>query len=581
MTVSKSTTAAAILAFVVAAPLVAQPKESQQPAPKTAAAAPAPGTMDGGTPHYIKPETPEERKIRLGTTEDPGLDPDPKKIYHRFGRDYHIDKDSRQYEAYDRVPEGWVRPNVLVNVGFELYQRNDKYLWYWVPEDLRGDSAARDAAKLTQAQRKFLESFRPEFSVLDAPDSSKTLRFEESSEGLPTAGSWRNSLAVADMNGDGFVDLVAPPQRGANNGLPVIFLGDGKGHWRLWTGLHYPESIDYGSVVAADFNKDGKMDLAFAVHLSGVHAWLGDGKGTFVAANKGLPLTTFPTRKVVAADLDHDGAVDLLAVSEGATRGGVVGGGRVRAFFNRKKGTEWEELAAVGAEATFAGDSLVVGNFNGDRYPDFAGGNVFFQSADLMWLSDGPKKWKLAKTDGVLVPTLTSYAAATVGHFISKKLDDVVFTYGRAWPESTSKEFPPPDMKAVGGLDLLTFANGELKRKPIVRFANPTRGIVGIGTGDFDGDGNDDIAYLGWTPKREFVILLGDGKGNFTRAHLDGLTAEPQTNYDLAIADVNGDGRPDLIVMYESDKQGSFGVQNGSIHVFLNRGVTNAGAAKK
>ena len=68
-----------------------------------------PDQTDGGTPAYLKPETPEQRMKRLGTTEDPGPDPDLKKIWTRFGQRYHIEKFTRQWEAYDRVPEGFSR----------------------------------------------------------------------------------------------------------------------------------------------------------------------------------------------------------------------------------------------------------------------------------------------------------------------------------------------------------------------------------------------------------------------------------------------------------------------------------------
>ena len=71
---------------------------------------------------------------------------------------------------------------------------------------------------------------------------------------------------------------------------------------------------------------------------------------------------------------------------------------------------------------------------------------------------------------------------------------------------------------------------------------------------------------------REIGLLLGDGKGNFARAKLDGLTAERKVTYDLKVADVNGDGRPDVIIMYEADQVTAFSPRNGSIQVFLNQG---------
>ena len=77
---------------------------------------------------------------------------------------------------------------------------------------------------------------------------------------------------------------------------------------------------------------------------------------------------------------------------------------------------------------------------------------------------------------------------------------------------------------------------------------------------------------------REVTVLLGDGKGGFARAKLEGIAAEPNTNYDVIVADVNKDGRPDIILLYESSERTRFGVQDGSIHVFLNRGAPGAPA---
>ena len=576
MPVSRTSAAAAVLALLAVAPLLAQEK----PAATTTAATSTttatvtnPSEMDGGAPQYLKPETPEERMKRLGTSEDPGTNPDPKKIWTRFGKQYHIEQFTRQWEAYNRVPDGWVRPMAQVNVGFELYQRNAKYIWFWVPEasTVAADTAPRAAkATYTADQLKSLAKFADEFSELTPPESSKTIRFEESSQGLPGSGSWRNSLAVADMNNDGCPDIIAPPQRGVGGGAPVIFLGDCKGHWHVWSDVKWPSGIDYGAVVAADFNHDGNMDLAFSVHLTGVVCWLGDGKGGFREDNTGLPVDKFPSRKLLALDVNGDGWTDIVAISEGASAQGVIAGPRVRAFLNQKNGTAWKETSVVPSDAAFAGDSLASGNFNGDKYPDFAGGSIFYQSAQLLWVSSGPLKWKELKTDAV-IGTMTSHTGVTAGHFSSKKLDDVIFAYTREFPEVDAKQVTAPKMKAVSGLDRISFEGKEPKRTPIVRMA-AGRPLVGLATADFDGDGKPDIIYTSWSPKREFELLLGDGKGGFTRAKLEGIKAEPQTNYDITIADVNKDGRPDVIIAYETDKQGALGFQNGSIHVFLNMG---------
>jgi hypothetical protein len=69
------------------------------------------------------------------------------------------------------------------------------------------------------------------------------------------------------------------------------------------------------------------------------------------------------------------------------------------------------------------------------------------------------------------------------------------------------------------------------------------------------------------------VILLGDGLGHFKRANVEGISMPGLLNYDVKVADVNNDKRPDVILMYESDETTAFSPKNGKVQVFLNRGV--------
>ncbi len=87
--------------------------------------------------------------------------------------------------------------------------------------------------------------------------------------GLPTHGMWRNGFDLADFDGDGQIDFVhGPTRRGGDQ--PRIFLGDGHGKWRPYRASVPPGLLDYGDVKVADFNGDGKADLAAASHLRGV-----------------------------------------------------------------------------------------------------------------------------------------------------------------------------------------------------------------------------------------------------------------------------------------------------------------------
>ncbi|MEO6259959.1 MAG: VCBS repeat-containing protein, partial [Thermoanaerobaculia bacterium] len=391
-------------------------------------------------PVYIRPETAQQRSARLGTAEDPGMDPDENKHFWRFGHSYHITRYERRWAAYDQPDPSFVRPLALVNFAMEIYQQNDKWLWVWAldPEAEDVTHAAAEAPPVSRFKPDhiaFFERIRPQFSPVTPPSSGKTLVFENSSIGLPTNGSWRSSLAVGDMNGDGFPDIILPSQR-KGNGIPFIFLGDGKGHWRNWENIQWPHTVDYGGVAAADFNHDGHMDLVFAVHLNGVYVFLGDGKGNFTEVSKGLP-RDFPTRRVLAMDVDGDGYPDIVTSSEGPTameRADNADYGKIRFYLNRKKGTEWSGGNISAPPIRIGGDWLSAGNFNGDRTPDFVSSSVFQGSMEVIHLSDKPGHWKPLPSDGDLLPSISYFLANTTGKFSSKRVDDAIVSFIRYWP---------------------------------------------------------------------------------------------------------------------------------------------------
>lgn len=543
--------------------------------------------IDGGVPTYIKPESAEERRLRVGPV-DPGPDPDEKTIFFRNSRAYHIAKFEKRWAAFDQPP-GAVRPFAGTPFVYELYQQNEQWVWVWILEPGQ-DQPAASAPKatgaavqtptmygpFTEAQIKYLKRMKPEFSTLNVPDADVTIRFEESSAGLPTDGSWRNSLTTADMNGDGFVDIIAPPQRGTAVGLPSIFLGDGKGHWTRWQNLVWPYRIDYGSVVAADFNKDGHMDLAFAVHLQGVRVFLGDGKGHFTDSSEGLP-SGWGSRAIVAADVNGDGYDDLIAITEGPSRNSPRSNtGKIQLFLNENRGAKWKPVDIADRRHSVAGDYLAVGRLNGDRVPDVVSANIFFGNTDNVFLSQKNKlNWASAPQDGSGVPSNSYYFAVTTAPLTSKKTDDALLSFVRIFPDDAEQYAGKPELAQVVGIDRMNFAGAKPVRAPIIRFAS-ARPISGMATGDFDGDGNRDVIFSRFDP-RECVILLGDGKGGFKRAAVEGLPLENLSNYDLHVADVNGDGLPDVIVAYESGEV-TLGPRNGSIHVFLNKGTVKRAA---
>lgn len=562
---------ALFLLLVVPMLVVATPAAEAQAAKP--AAATVSNALEGGVPRYIKPETPEERRARVGTAEDPGIDPDPETIFWRFGKPFTIYKVEKEFAKYMDQP-GWVRPLAQANFIREIYQENDKYIWVWT--EVRDPEAEKkiepEKSPWDDAAVKYFQELRSDFTPIDVPDAGVRVRFEEASKGLPTTGSWRNGAAVADMNNDGKADLVFPPQRG-QAAAPTIFLGDGKGGWSVWP-IEWPRPFNYGSVVVADFNKDKKLDLAFSVHLTGVALFLGDGKGKFREVTEGLP-KDFPTRRLVAADVDADGWMDIVAISEGPVGRGrdaqnKMNGG-IRAYLNRNKGRAWEGMNVAEPREYLGGDYLSSGNFNGDRYPDFVGANVYFNSTHTLFLSKNAPDYDSA-AKGILIPGRSYYHATAAGRFLrNAKTDDFIVSYVRHWPTNLDANLvATPPLQKVTGIDRLTFVDGETQRVPIVRWEGARR-TNGMAAGDVDGDGNLDLLYTE-TASQEIKLLLGKGDGTFVRGEVPGLKLEPQRTYDLQLADLDGDKRLDVLISYESDETTAFADKNGSIHVFLNRG---------
>ena len=221
--------------------------------------------------------------------------------------------DGRAYrlERLEKKPGGysWVNKTMLryyPNGFYEVEREDDAYFYVRQYVPIKVEPPAPDKTLTT---------------IVSQPDSDE-FSWQPFDVGLPRAGQWRDNFAVADMNGDGYPDLVFAPARKTLT-KPAIFLGNGKGKWTLWTQARYPAAAyDYGGAAAADFNADGKQDIALGMHLLGFTALTGDGKGGFSDYAAGLPKknsgesTILSSRKVLAYDWNADGKPALVVLNE-------------------------------------------------------------------------------------------------------------------------------------------------------------------------------------------------------------------------------------------------------------------------
>jgi hypothetical protein len=374
----------------------------------------------------------------------------------------------------------------------------------------------------------------------DTAVPSPVLHFVPFGQGLPTSGEWREGFRIADMNGDGHPDIIHGSQRKVES-TPVIFLGDGKGSWTRWKEAHFPDlAYDYGDVEVADFNKDGRLDIAVASHYRGIQVLLGDGRGGFTNSSEGLPFdkeakADFTSRAIRAIDWNGDGLLDLVAISEGPRMGGAKGLHGIHVFLNLgAKG--WRKDATL-SPAIYS-DSLVLGDFDGDGHKDIASGSMVLGRKDLvnLWRAGG------AAPLNVDIPGAYHYVhAVAAGDFDHDGKDDLAVAYvsleNEVWYSSLDIYFAR--------------AGGKWERRNLSH--QPNRNVVvAMATGHLRDRKTLDLVALSITG--ETLVYLGDRQGKLVQDS-GGI---PQYDHGcrgahVELADLDGDGRDEIVASFADE----------------------------
>lgn len=135
--------------------------------------------------------------------------------------------------------------------------------------------------------------------------------FEDLSERLPTSAGAPAAIAAGDVNGDGAVDLVL-----VGAGQDRLLLNDGSGHFFDATAGALPLDASQGtSVTLVDLDRDRDLDLVIGNLGGQVRLHLNDGTGRFLDHTPLLPLHVEGTFFVAAADVDGDQDQDLLVLN--------------------------------------------------------------------------------------------------------------------------------------------------------------------------------------------------------------------------------------------------------------------------
>ncbi len=362
------------------------------------------------------------------------------------------------------------------------------------------------------------------------------------------------AIAAGDFNGDGRTDLAVAHR--ASGEFLRFYQGQGDGTFTTGAQLAIAQPQDIAALTATDLTGDGRPELIVQsdnfrdenqVITPFVNVLSNNGSGGFSLAAR------IEGKGALAADFNRDGKPDLALTRGDALR---VLAGRGDATFGAElnQSTPLREMQ----------HSLTAGDFNGDGRVDVAattstnGGQVIVlpgngagDFTDRLTVTDVRVIVQLVRalrvagrTDLVVADeTVTSYL--TNNGSASFRRDDTVLAPGLR--DTVVADFNGDGREDFAALNqtvtlLLNNGSGGFANAPLV--TEPRHTFLKIALGDVTGDGRDDLAAL--EAPNQLTILRGDGAGRFARAQQFTLGENPT---DVLIADFNRDGRRDVAAL--------------------------------
>ena len=456
---------------------------------------------------------------------------------------------------YER--NGRVYLAIVNSSGFPIVRQDDTAYFVEAPPERKKPDPNAKKSDASEDLAPLVEMSKFEAEVVTPKPSADPLRFEEMSAGLPRAGMWRENFDLGDVLGLGHPQIVAPPARLTGPTLKVFRLEKddaGKPRWQETPlQLDNPEKIDaaYGVAVVADMDGDGKLDIVFGGHGSGPAIAFGKGGNRFSVESRGLP-REMSTRAIAVGDLNGDGKKDLLVVSDDPewirTGGqpvrepsGYLRGFDVRAFL--ADGSTYRD-AHTGLDGACFGYAVAV------AFPKDAASGLPFYTSGCRYLGAtsnlyefDPKAEEFRYLGVGVIEGYGQAMGAAAGTYKGRPA-----VYGTWFKRTPTGGAPKIDGQGVTAY--YRGADGKVAAKRVVKTLQFDAGSPAIAVGDLNGDGLDDVVW-GDESTHKLRVFFQTAGGEFEELASDREPSFVNHPTCLRIGDMDGDGVPDVVLMYQ------------------------------